>query len=159
MSVEKNLEEFLRLDLPGTKIVVGDGPDRARLERKYPDCWFSGYKFGAELSAYLAAADVFVFPSRTDTFGLVMLEAMACGLPVAALPVTGPVDVVRQGVTGALDDDLQRACLQALKIDREACRSFAESRNWRRSTEQFLSRLAQRLDSVWVAAAGQEQSL
>jgi glycosyltransferase involved in cell wall biosynthesis len=159
ISVEKNLEEFLRLDLPGTKIVVGDGPDRARLERNYPDCWFFGYKFGAELSAYLAAADVFVFPSRTDTFGLVMLEAMACGLPVAALPVAGPVDVVRQGVTGALDDDLQRACLQALKIDREACRSFAESRSWRHSTEQFLSRLAQRLDSVWVAAAGQEQSL
>jgi glycosyltransferase involved in cell wall biosynthesis len=146
VSVEKNIEEFLTLKLPGSKVVVGDGPDRARLEQKYRDCHFLGYRFGEELSAHLAAADVFVFPSRTDTFGLVMLEAMACGVPVAALPVTGPVDVVRSGVTGVLDDDLQRACLAALEIDREACRRFAESRSWRHSTEQFLAQLAHRFD-------------
>jgi glycosyltransferase involved in cell wall biosynthesis len=145
ISVEKNIEQFLGLDLPGTKVVIGDGPDRRRLEKEYPDCHFLGYKFGAELSAHLAAADVFVFPSRTDTFGLVMLEAMACGLPVAALPVTGPVDVVREGITGALDEDLARACLAALEIDRDACQSFAASRTWRHSTEQFLSQLAQRV--------------
>jgi glycosyltransferase involved in cell wall biosynthesis len=146
VSVEKNIEQFLELELPGSKVIVGDGPDRARLEQKYPDCHFLGYKFGAELSAHLAAADVFVFPSRTDTFGLVMLEAMACGLPVAALPVTGPIDVVRPGITGVLDEDLERACMAALQIDRDACRDFAESRSWSRSTEQFLSQLANRLD-------------
>ncbi|MEX2126236.1 MAG: glycosyltransferase family 1 protein [Woeseia sp.] len=146
VSVEKNIEQFLDLELPGSKVIVGDGPDRTRLAQKYPDCHFLGYKFGAELSAHLAAADVFVFPSRTDTFGLVMLEAMACGLPVAALPVTGPIDVVRPGITGVLDDDLRRACMAALHLDRKACRDFAESRSWRRSTEQFLSQLANRLD-------------
>jgi glycosyltransferase involved in cell wall biosynthesis len=153
VSVEKNIEQFLELDLPGTKVVVGDGPDRARLERKYPDCRFLGYKFGAELSAHLAAADVFVFPSRTDTFGLVMLEAMACGVPIAALPVTGPVDVVRNGTTGVLDEDLRRACMAALQIDRGACRRFAESRSWRSSTEQFLAQLACRLNSAPVASS------
>jgi glycosyltransferase involved in cell wall biosynthesis len=159
ISVEKNIEQFLRLDLPGSKVVIGDGPDRARLEHKYPDCRFLGYKFGAELSAHLAAADVFVFPSRTDTFGLVMLEAMACSLPIAALPVTGPVDVVREGVTGVLDDDLERACLAALQIDRDACRCFAESRTWRRSTEQFLAQLARQFDgAAWLTPSGQSES-
>jgi glycosyltransferase involved in cell wall biosynthesis len=142
VAVEKNIEQFLRLALPGSKVVVGDGPDRARLEREFPDCHFLGYKFGAELAAQLAGADVFVFPSRTDTFGLVMLEAMACGLPVAALPVTGPTDVVTDGATGALDEDLARACHRALGLDRETCRRYAESRSWQRSTEQFASWLA-----------------
>lgn len=142
VAVEKNNEQFLRLDLPGSKVIVGDGPDRARLEREFPDCHFLGYRFGAELAAHLAGADVFVFPSRTDTFGLVMLEAMACGLPVAALPVTGPTDVVTDGTTGALDADLARACHRALGLDREACRRYAESRNWLRSTEQFVDWLA-----------------
>ena len=103
--------------------------------------------FGAELAAHLAAADVFVFPSRTDTFGLVMLEAMACGLPIAALPVIGPADVVQPGVTGVLDDDLERACMEALKLDRNACRKFAESRSWRRCTEELLSHLAGRVNA------------
>jgi glycosyltransferase involved in cell wall biosynthesis len=159
ISVEKNIEQFLRLHLPGSKVVIGDGPDRARLEHKYRACRFLGYKFGAELSAHLAAADVFVFPSRTDTFGLVMLEAMACGLPIAALPVTGPVDVVSQGVTGVLDDDLERACLAALRIDRDACRRFAESRTWRHSTGQFLAQLSRRLDGIArVRSSGQSES-
>ena len=142
VSVEKNIEAFLRLDLAGSKIVIGDGPDRARLQSKYPDCRFLGYKFGRELARYLAGADVFVFPSRTDTFGVVMLEAMACGLPVAAFRVTGPVDVVKQGVTGILHENLARACRMALKLDGRVCRRYAESRSWRRSTEQFIARLA-----------------
>ncbi|MCI0516798.1 MAG: glycosyltransferase family 1 protein [Woeseiaceae bacterium] len=142
VSVEKNIEAFLNLSLPGSKVVVGDGPDRNRLMRAYPDCHFPGYRFGVELAAQLAGADVFVFPSKTDTFGLVMLEAMACGLPVAALPVTGPIDVVRHGVTGALNEDLAKACAEALLLDREACRAHAVSRNWRYATRQFQSHLA-----------------
>jgi glycosyltransferase involved in cell wall biosynthesis len=110
--------------------------------RAHPDCHFPGYRFGVELAAQLAGADVFVFPSKTDTFGLVMLEAMACGLPVAALPVTGPIDVVQHGVTGILNEDLAKACAEALLLDREACRAHAVSRNWRYATRQFQSHLA-----------------
>ncbi|HSD68857.1 MAG TPA: glycosyltransferase family 1 protein [Woeseiaceae bacterium] len=142
VSVEKNIEAFLNLSLPGSKVVVGDGPDRNRLMRAHPDCHFPGYRFGVELAAQLAGADVFVFPSKTDTFGLVMLEAMACGLPVAALPVTGPIDVVQHGVTGILNEDLAKACAEALLLDREACRAHAVSRNWRYATRQFQSHLA-----------------
>lgn len=144
VAVEKNLEAFLDLDLPGSKVVIGDGPDREKLTNRYPDCHFPGFKFGRDLARYLAGADVFVFPSKTDTFGIVMLEAMACGLPVAALPVTGPVDVVRHGETGWLDDDLAVACRRALELGGDAARRFAASRSWRRSTEQFLSHLAPR---------------
>ena len=144
VAVEKNIEAFLSLDLPGSKVVVGDGPDLDRLMARYPNCHFPGYRFGRELAAYLAGADVFVFPSRTDTFGLVMLEAMACGLPIAAFPVTGPIDVVRHGVTGILDDDLARGCRRALEIDRGTCRSHAEERSWLRATRQFVAHLAPR---------------
>ena len=142
VAVEKNIEAFLKLELPGSKIVIGDGPDRARLASEFPECHFLGYRFGRELARHLAACDVFVFPSRTDTFGIVMLEAMACGLPVAAYPVPGPADVVITGETGALDEDLLRACTSALTIDGNACRRFAETRSWGRSTEQFLAHLA-----------------
>ena len=142
VAVEKNIAAFLNLELPGSKVIIGDGPDRERLMRKYPRCHFLGYRFGRELARHLAACDVFVFPSRTDTFGIVMLEAMACGLPVAAYPVAGPADVVIAGETGALDEDLLRACKNALAIDRSACRRFAETRSWARSTEQFLAHLA-----------------
>lgn len=141
ISVEKNIEDFLNLELPGTKVVIGDGPDRARLEKRYRYCRFLGYKFGAELAAHLAGGDVFVFPSKTDTFGLVMLEAMGCGLPVAAYPVDGPVDVVRHGETGILDFDLRRACQRALKLDPADCRKFAEGRSWANSTAQFEKHL------------------
>jgi glycosyltransferase involved in cell wall biosynthesis len=141
VAVEKSVEDFLQLDLPGTKYVVGDGPARAALERAYPDARFTGYRFGEELAALLGAADVFVFPSRTDTFGVVMLEAMACGLPVAAYPVTGPIDVVRHGVTGMLDDDLRRAALGALRLDREACRRAAAACSWEEATRQFFGNL------------------
>ena len=145
VAVEKNIEAFLELDLAGNKVIIGDGPDREGLARRYPDCQFLGYRFGSDLANHLAGGDVFVFPSKTDTFGLVMLEAMACGLPVAALPVDGPIDVVRHGETGILDEDLKAACLSALSLDREACRRYAEKRSWRRATEQFESYLAPRV--------------
>ena len=144
VAVEKNIQAFLDLDLPGSKVIIGDGPDRKRLEASYPDCLFTGYRFGAELARYLAGGDVFVFPSRTDTFGLVMLEAMACGVPVAAFPVEGPIDVVRNGETGALNEDLAVACREALTLGGTRCRAFAESRSWHRSTLEFESYLVDR---------------
>ena len=145
VAVEKNIEAFLKLDLPGTKVIVGDGPARAELEVNYRNAKFVGYKFGEELAAHVAAADVFVFPSRTDTFGLVLLEAMACGVPVAAYPVTGPIDVVTQGVTGELNEDLRAAALAALKLDPQQCRAYALANTWETATRQFLSQLAPRL--------------
>jgi glycosyltransferase involved in cell wall biosynthesis len=153
VAVEKNLDAFLSLDLPGTKVVVGDGPDRAELARRYPKAVFPGYRFGAELVAHLSAADVFVFPSRTDTFGLVMLEAMACGTPVAAFPVTGPIDVVTPGVNGALSADLATAAHAALGIDRDECRRSALTRTWARASAQFLSHLVRANDGVDLMAA------
>jgi glycosyltransferase involved in cell wall biosynthesis len=157
VAVEKNLEAFLDLDLPGTKVVVGDGPDRERLQAGYPRALFLGYQFGDDLARHLSCADVFVFPSRTDTFGLVMLEAIACGTPVAAYPVTGPIDVVTHGVNGVLDDDLRHAALAALALDRPACRQSALERTWERASSQFLSHLVrasdgQPLGSTLVAA-------
>lgn len=122
VAVEKNLEAFLALDAPGTKYVIGDGPDLAALSKKFPAARFPGFKFGEELARYLSDADVFVFPSRADTYGLVMLEAMACGVPVAAYPVTGPRDIILDGITGALDEDLGRAVLRARELNRDAPR-------------------------------------
>ncbi len=142
VAVEKNIEAFLSLDLPGTKVVVGDGPARAVLERKYPQVKFVGPKTGDELTRAYAGSDVFVFPSRTDTFGLVTLEALACGTPVAAYPVQGPQDVIGDAPVGTLNQDLGEACQKALTIDRAACRAFALSRSWRACTLQFLSNLA-----------------
>jgi glycosyltransferase involved in cell wall biosynthesis len=142
VAVEKNIEAFLDLDIAGSKVVIGDGPDFNRLRSRYDHCHFVGYKFGADLAAHLAGADVFVFPSKTDTFGIVLLESMACGLPVAAYPVTGPIDVVRNGATGALDVELAEACRRALQISSSNCIRFAETRSWRRCTEQFVSHLA-----------------
>lgn len=141
VAVEKNLEAFLDLDLPGTKVVIGDGPARESLARRYPDAKFLGPKTGEDLVRHYAAADVFVFPSKTDTFGLVMLEALACGVPVAAFPVRGPCDVIGDAPVGALREDLSEACARALEISREACRSYAMTRSWRACTEQFLSNL------------------
>ncbi|MEJ2218948.1 MAG: glycosyltransferase family 1 protein [Gemmatimonadota bacterium] len=142
VAVEKNIEAFLSLDLPGTKHVVGDGPDLPALQARHPEVRFTGFRFGEELARSLAGADVFVFPSRTDTLGLVMLEAMACGVPIAAYPVTGPLDVVVDGVTGALDEDLGRAVQRALTLDGAACREHALKYSWRRCSEQFHSHLA-----------------
>ena len=144
VAVEKNIEAFLSLDLPGTKLVMGDGPERLALQARFPAAVFVGYKFGAELAAHLAAVDVFTFPSRTDTFGLVLLEALACGVPVAAYPVTGPIDVIENGTTGVLDADLRVAALAALKIDPAKCRAFALQHTWEAATNQFLGNLAPR---------------
>jgi glycosyltransferase involved in cell wall biosynthesis len=152
VAVEKNIEAFLRLDLPGTKVVIGDGPARPELEGKYPATKFVGYRYGAELAAYIAASDVFVFPSRTDTFGLVMLEAMACGVPVAAYPVTGPIDVVQPGITGVLHADLREATLAALELDPAGCRAYALEHTWEAATRQFFANLAWRQDGMTVQA-------
>jgi glycosyltransferase involved in cell wall biosynthesis len=141
IAVEKNLEAFLALDLPGTKVVIGEGPQEAELRQRFPDVKFLGLLENATLAAHLAAADVFVFPSRTDTFGVVQLEALACGVPVAALPVTGPKDVIGTNPIGALNGDLRAACLEALKISRDACRDFALTRSWETSARQFIGHM------------------
>jgi glycosyltransferase involved in cell wall biosynthesis len=142
VAVEKNLEAFLSLNLPGSKVVVGDGPQKSLLERRYPKVKFLGEKTGRELSAHFAAADVFVFPSLTDTFGVVQLEALACGTPVAAFPVTGPLDVIADHPVGALDTSLRSACIRALGMSREACRNFALERSWENSARQFIGNLS-----------------
>lgn len=141
VAVEKNIEAFLKLDLPGTKYVVGGGPDLETLRRKYPGVRFTGYKTDKELGKHLAAADVFVFPSRTDTFGLVVIEALACGVPVAAYPVQGPVDIIENGVTGYLDEDLKAAATKALTLDPDRCRREALRYSWETCTRQFLSHM------------------
>jgi glycosyltransferase involved in cell wall biosynthesis len=143
VAVEKGIEDFLRLDLPGSKLVVGDGPARAGLAAQFPQAHFVGFKHGEDLARHIAAADVFVFPSRTDTFGLVLLEAMACGVPVAAYPVTGPIDVVVDGRTGVLDEDLERAAMAALELEPAACRAHALGYSWEACTRQFVAALAQ----------------
>src|SRR5712672_836066 len=141
VAVEKNLEAFLDLDLPGTKLVVGDGPARATLERKFPDAVFLGGRHGEELAEIYAAADIFVFPSRTDTFGLVLLEALASGLPVAAFPVAGPRDVIGTAPVGVLHDDLREACLEALAISSRACVDFAARHTWEASARAFVENI------------------
>lgn len=141
IAVEKNLEAFLRLDLPGTKLVVGEGPQEAELRSRFPAARFLGPRSGRDLAALFAAADVFVFPSRTDTFGIVQLEALASGVPVAAFPVPGPRDLIGDAPVGVLDHDLRRACLAALELSRTACRAYAERFSWESCTRQFLSNL------------------
>ncbi len=152
VAVEKNLEAFLALDLPGTKVVIGTGPCEAELKRKFPDAKFLGQIENGMLAAHVAAADVFVFPSRTDTFGVVQLEALASGLPIAAFPVTGPKDVIAGHPIGVLDEDLRAACLAALKLDRKACRAFALNYSWENSARQFIGHL-QRLQPCRRAAS------
>jgi glycosyltransferase involved in cell wall biosynthesis len=153
VAVEKGVEDFLRLGLPGTKVVVGDGPSLADFRARYPRAVFAGFRHGEDLASHVAAADVFVFPSRTDTFGLVLLEAMACGVPVAAYPVTGPKDVVVDGVTGSLNGDLKSAALQALRMSPEACRTYALGYSWDAATRQFERNLAVRVPSGRPSAA------
>ena len=152
VAVEKNIEAFLTTSHPGTKIIVGDGPARASLEARFPEAKFLGARFGADLASAYAAADVFVFPSRTDTFGLVRIEAMACGTPVAAYPVTGPLDVLKPGV-GVMDEDLDTAIAKALALDRAACAAYGSSFTWEASARQFLKALAPvGLDEAAIAA-------
>jgi glycosyltransferase involved in cell wall biosynthesis len=142
VAVEKNLEAFLGLDLPGTKLIVGDGPARLSLEQRYPEAVFLGALQGERLAEVYASADVFVFPSRTDTFGLVLLEALASGLPIAAFPVSGPVDVIGDAPVGVLSEDLREACLKALNIPRGTCVEFAAKHTWEASGRAFLDNMA-----------------
>lgn len=141
VAIEKNIEAFLSLDLPGTKVVVGDGPQLAELRARYPDVVFTGYLKGDALARALSSADVFVFPSKTDTFGLVMLEAMACGVPVAAFPVEGPIDVITEDRVGCLDDDLGKAINAALACRREDCIRFARQHSWQRVAQMLQGAL------------------
>ncbi|MPT21710.1 MAG: glycosyltransferase family 1 protein [Starkeya sp.] len=159
VAVEKNISAFLDLDLPGSKVVVGDGPARAELHTLHPGVHFLGLREGEALARIYAAADVFVFPSLTDTFGIVLLEALASGLPVAAFPVTGPKDVIGEAGTavGVLSDDLRQAALGALDTDRDACRAYALRFSWRACTEQFLHNIESahaRAHAAARAAAG-----
>jgi glycosyltransferase involved in cell wall biosynthesis len=141
VAIEKNIEAFLKLDLPGSKVVVGGGPDLEMLKRNYPTVHFTGYKSGEALARHVAAADVFVFPSRTDTFGLVLIEALASGVPVAAFPVQGPIDVIEPGVTGCLGEDLRAAALKALELDPARCREAALRYTWEACTRQYLGHI------------------
>jgi glycosyltransferase involved in cell wall biosynthesis len=153
VSAEKNLGDFLALNLPGSKLVVGDGPQLREYRQRFPEVVFAGWKQGQDLSRYYSASNVLVLPSRFETFGLVLLEALACGLPVAAYPVPGPLDVIGTAPVGVLDDDLRQAALRALSIPRGLCREFATHFSWRRSAEEFagnlipVRRLRQRLPS------------
>ncbi len=144
VSKEKNIEAFCQLELAGhqtRKIVVGDGPEKARLAAKYPKIDFVGYKFGAELASYYQNADVMIFPSKTDTFGLVVLEAMACGTPVAAYPVTGPIDQIIEGINGSTNSDLEIATLQCLSLDRKQVAQTVQDVTWANSARQFVTHL------------------
>ena len=155
VAVEKNIEAFLDLDLPGSKVVVGGGPALAGLQQRYPNVRFTGPRFGEALARAYAGADVFVFPSLTDTFGLVILEALACGTPVAAFPVTGPTDILTgaEGHVGAVNADLRTAALEALQGDRAACRAHAERFSWRACAEIFLSHLVPMKGVSWPQEA------
>ena len=154
VAVEKNIEAFLKLDLPGSKWVIGDGPQREELEQRYPHVRFLGAKGHDELPAYYNCADVFVFPSRTDTFGLVLAEAMACGVPVAAYPVEGPIDVVSNGFSGALNEELDVACMDALQLSRDDVRAHALTYSWDAATQQFLQHLHYARSVAPVGLAG-----
>jgi glycosyltransferase involved in cell wall biosynthesis len=142
VSIEKGIEDFLKLDIAGTKVIVGDGPARASLEKKYPQAVFLGYRKGKQLAEVYQSADVFVFPSKTDTFGLVMIEALACGVPVAAYPVVGPIDIITEPKIGVLHNNLHEAIQQTLATaDRNACIEHGRKFTWERCTEQLLQSL------------------
>jgi glycosyltransferase involved in cell wall biosynthesis len=157
VAVEKNLDAFLSLDLPGTKVVIGKGPMEQELKRRFPQAKFLGQLENGTLAAHLAAADVFVFPSLTDTFGVVQLEALASGLPIAAFPVTGPKDVVADNPIGVLNQDLRTACLEALNISREACRTFALRYSWENSARQFIGHVRKVAANTFGDAEATEQ--
>jgi glycosyltransferase involved in cell wall biosynthesis len=141
IAIEKSLEDFLALPLPGSKVVVGDGPSREGLQRRFPDVIWRGYRYGDDLSAHFASADCFVFPSRTETFGNVLLEAMASGLPVASVPAPGPVDLVQEGVNGAIGDDLLDACRRAVRCGRTEARASIAQRTLQAGHEVFRAHL------------------
>lgn len=141
VAIEKNIEAFLNLTLSGSKVVVGDGPKLAEYRQKYPDVYFLGNKVGDDLAKMYASADVFVFPSKTDTLGLANIEALASGLPVAAYPVRGPIDIIGSAPVGCFDENLALACEKAITLDREACRKFALNYSWEASAQEFIQNL------------------
>lgn len=153
VAIEKNLPAFLDLQLPGSKVIVGEGPELARLKARYPDAHFLGHRPNDELAEIYASADVFVFPSRTDTFGNVIIEALASGTPVAAFPVTGPIDIIGDGVGGAVSEDLCEAALKALHIDRAEARQRAMRYSWLTCTEMFLDTVGEALGTTRKLAA------
>ncbi|MEW8658040.1 MAG: glycosyltransferase family 1 protein [Candidatus Thiodiazotropha endolucinida] len=159
VAVEKNITDFLNLKMPGSKVVIGDGPALESLQQRYPQAHFLGYRKNGDLARLLASADVMVFPSRTDTFGLVMLEAMACGVPVATYPVEGPLDVIKNGINGWMDEDLPTAVTRALEVDRNSCRQFAEGYSWESCTRQFLTLIQSNLSDPVVESAPTEKRL
>lgn len=148
VAVEKNIQAFLDLDLPGSKVVVGDGPQMQELQKRYPDIRFTGSKFGDDLARHFADADVFVFPSKTDTFGLVIIEAMATGTPVAAYPVSGPIDIIPGSQAGIVDEDLKTACLAALNLSRDTTRQHAEHYSWDAATDIFFDHLTPEYEPI-----------
>jgi len=148
VAVEKNIEAFLALDLPGSKVIVGDGPQLEQLKKKYPKAHFLGAKFEKDLARHFADADVFVFPSRTDTFGLVIIEAMATGTPVAAYPVTGPIDIIPGSKAGMVDEDLQKACLACLELKREDAAAHAQNYSWETVSQVFFDYLTPEYEPV-----------
>jgi glycosyltransferase involved in cell wall biosynthesis len=158
IAVEKNLPAFLSLDLPGSKIVIGEGPQERDLRRHFPNVRYLGLLEGSALAAHLAAADVFVFPSKTDTFGVVQLEALACGVPVAAYPVPGPRDVIGKNPVGVLDEDLRTACLGALQISKDACRAFALTRSWENSAREFVGHVRRAVSETFHGSRVAQQN-
>lgn len=148
VAVEKNIEAFLELDLPGSKVIVGDGPQLEQLKRKYPDAHFLGAKFEQDLARHFADADVFVFPSKTDTFGLVIIESMATGTPVAAYPVTGPIDIIPNSGAGVVDEDLQKACLACLDLKREDAVAHAQNYSWETVSQVFFEYLTPEYEPI-----------
>ena len=148
VAVEKNIEAFLKLDLPGSKVIVGDGPQLAQLKKKYPTTHFFGAKFEKDLARHFADADVFVFPSKTDTFGLVIIEAMATGTPVAAFPVTGPIDIIPESKAGIVDEDLKKACLACLDLKREDAAKHAQNYSWENVSQTFFEYLTPEYEPV-----------
>jgi len=148
VAVEKNIEAFLNLDLPGSKVIIGDGPQLDQLKRKYSDVHFLGSKFDDDLARHFADADVFVFPSKTDTFGLVIIESMATGTPVAAYPVTGPIDIIPGSKAGVVDDDLRKAGLACLELSRADCALHAKNYSWESVTDIFFEYLTPEYEPV-----------
>lgn len=155
VAVEKNIEAFLNAEFSGSKLIVGDGPALTDLKQRYPEACFVGSKVGEELARHFASGDVFAFPSLTDTFGLVMLEALACGVPVAAFPVTGPLDILKDSKVAILGDDLSQSLQQALTLDRAACRQFALGYSWEAATDQFEENLP---EAAIIGAAAEQDS-
>ena len=152
VSIEKSIEDFLKIKSNLRKVVIGKGPQLSELKRKYPDAIFLGYKYKEDLAQWYSGASCFVFPSKTDTYGIVMIESLACGTPVAAYPVTGPIDVIQNNLNGYLSDDLEYAVQKAIKVNSNSCVSFAKKHSWKKVTNQFLEALTPNRNNKDIAA-------